>query len=132
VLLYKCPPYPLHPGGSVVLGYHLTLNCKGSASPIVTFALRVCGAMLYAVAASTPPFGAELACTSKLRLFPTCRWLSCSVPASAMIKGVYSVDCVPSAPSCVASSETLYSCSIGEGGKGREGMRHVRGASLWM
>jgi hypothetical protein len=41
VLVYMCPPYPLHPGGSVVLGYQRTLNASGSASPIVIFEFRV-------------------------------------------------------------------------------------------
>lgn len=41
VLLYKCPPYPLHPGGNVVLGYHLTEKCNERLSPIVTLAFLV-------------------------------------------------------------------------------------------
>jgi hypothetical protein len=90
VLLYTCPPYPVQPGGKVVLGYHLTLNCSGNESPIVTLTLRECVLMLYAAAASTVPgatdFGA--ACTSRLRWFPTCRCESWRVPVRAMMRGV--------------------------------------------
>ena len=75
VLLYKCPPYPLHPGGNVVLGYHRTEKCSERLSPIVTRALCVWLAIEYAVAASIVPglslFG--FACTNKFRSFPTCK-----------------------------------------------------------
>jgi hypothetical protein len=71
------------------------------------------------------------ACTSRFRLLPTCRWLSWSVPASAIIKGVYKLDWEPNAPSWLSVS-TLLKSGTTEGGSGLEGMRHVRGASLWM
>ena len=74
----------------MVLGYQRTLKDKGRLSPMVIFVLRVCDAMLYAVAASTTP-GLTLlgaACTSRLMLLPTCRWLSWRVPESATTRGV--------------------------------------------
>jgi hypothetical protein len=64
-----CPPYPDQPGGNVVLGYHLTLNERGSESPMVILVLRVCDATEYAVAASTVPGDTDLgaACTSRFK-----------------------------------------------------------------
>jgi hypothetical protein len=75
-------------------------------------------------------FGA--ACTRRFTKFPTCKWLNCNVPDKATTSGVYSVDCVPSAPSCVLSSLTRYSRSRTLGGRGLDGMRQDKGASLWM
>lgn len=115
-----------------MLGYHLTAKTKGKLSPIVIFVLREWLLTLYAVAASMVPglvvFGA--ACTSRLRWLPTCKCESCNVPASATTKGVYDEDWEPSAPSCVALSETRYWFARTEGGSGFEGMRQERGASL--
>jgi hypothetical protein len=51
------------------------------------------------------------------------------VPASAIMRGVYSEDCDPKAPSWLSESVVLKSGTT-EGGKGLEGIRHVRGASL--
>jgi hypothetical protein len=89
VLKVKCPPTPVQPLGSWVVGYHRTLNCNGKGSPI-TILVGGSRAMLYAVAAAMVPgetdFGA--ACTSTFMLVATCKWLSCSVPASATTIGV--------------------------------------------
>ena len=103
-------------------------------APIVTLAFFVCGEVEYAAAASIVPGDTLLgaACTSRFRLFPTCRCERCSVPASDTTSGVYSELWLPSTPSWLSVSCFLNSVSFIEGGSGFEGMRQVRGASLWM
>lgn len=96
--------------------------------------IRVGGSreMLYAVAAAIVP-GATLlgaACTKTFILVLTCRWLNCSVPASATTMGVYTslrLPC-PSVESVVPFSNSSFRA---EGGNGFVGIRQVSGASLW-
>jgi hypothetical protein len=54
VLKVKCPPTPVQPLGSWVVGYHRTLNCNGKGSPI-TILVGGSREMLYAVAAAMVP-----------------------------------------------------------------------------
>lgn len=89
VLNVKCPPMPVHPEGSAVFGYHLTLNFSGNGSPMT---ILLGGSLLieYAVAAAIVPgdtlFGT--ACTNTFKFVLTCKWLNCSVPVKATINGV--------------------------------------------
>jgi hypothetical protein len=90
VLVYKCPPTPLHPLGRIVPGYHLTLNWRVKGSPIETRACLVWADTEYAAAASMVPgataFGA--AWTRRFRALEMWRWESWRVPARAMMRGV--------------------------------------------
>jgi hypothetical protein len=101
VLVYMCPPYPDQPGGNVVLGYQRTEKESDKGSPMVIFVFLVCDDTEYAVAASTVPGLTDFgdAWTRRLRLFPTCKWLSCNVPANAIMRGVYMLLWLPIAPS---------------------------------
>jgi hypothetical protein len=88
--------------------------------------------MLYAVAAAIVPAETDLgaAWTSTFMLVATCKWLSCSVPASATTMGVYMSLKLPwpSVSSVVPFSNSSFNAL---GGRGLVGMRQVKGASLW-
>lgn len=58
----------------------------------------------------------------------TCTWLSCNVPLSAIMSGVYAVFSAPMAPDFV--SPVMWEESVFD--IGEEGTRQERGASLWI